>query len=577
MHSSFLLSLAAGALTFVSAQSAAASALPNQVIKGIPAVNPVKQPWIWPLPQNWERGSNTIKVSKNIHFKGNGAKQPIIFQAIRRYKDLIFKKDDYPMIPYNWSTTANQPSKGLFDTVIINVDSTSEHLDMDTDESYSLTVPTSGKAVLEAPTIFGALHGLETLSQLVQYFPERQAFYIPNVPWKISDFPKYKHRGILLDTSRHYYTVDEIKKFVNILSWNKLNVFHWHMLDSTSFPYVSKKYPELAAKGAYTPRHVYTAEDIKGIVQYAKERGVRVIPEMEAPGHSTAWGYGIPEIASCLNTQHYFGYTIQPPAGQLNIAHPKTKEVVYGLIDEWAELFPDSFFHAAGDEVIMKCWESDTYISDYLQKNNQTLMGLFEEFVLNMEDYVHQKNKTVMVWQEMLLNYHFKLPKDTVIQVWIGSEGVKEVTSKGYRTIVSAQNYWYLDLGFGRPRSNPYPEVQGAGFNHWNRVYSYDMRANLTEAEANLILGAEATMWGELADPNNVEDRLWPRASAFAERLWSGYENPKGEPLISADAILRLLPWRERMVLRGVRAGPLNQGFCTRNPLDCFQPPNPAK
>lgn len=286
---------------------------------------------------------------------------------------------------------------------------------------------------------------------------------------------------------------------------------------------------------------------------------------------------GIPEIASCLNTQPYFGYTIQPPAGQLNIAHPKTKEVIYGLIDEWAELFPDSFFHAAGDEVIMKCWAEDPYITNHLQQTNQTLIQLFENFVLDMEDHVRQKNKTVMVWQEMLLEYNFTLPKDTVIQVWIGSEGVKEVTEKGYRTIVSAQNFWYLDLGFGRPRSNPYPEVQGAGFNHWNRVYSYDMRANLTTTEADLILGAEATMWGELADPNNVEDRLWPRAAAFAERLWSGYENPKGEALVSADAILRLLPWRERLVLRGVRAGPLNQGFCTRNPLDCFQPPNPNK
>ncbi|KAG0373021.1 hypothetical protein BGX24_012265, partial [Mortierella sp. AD032] len=402
MHSalSFSLCAAAIALTTVAAQSPAALAssnLPPQVIEGIPAVNPVNQPWIWPLPQNWERGSNTVKVSKSIRFEGKGARQPIVSKAIKRYQnDLFFKKEDYPMIPYNWSTTDNKPSRSSLSTVIIDIKSTDDHLDMDTDESYTLTVPVDGKATIQAETVYGVLHGLETLSQLVQYFPERHSYYIPNAPWKISDFPKYKHRGILLDTSRHFYKVEEIEKIIDTLSWNKLNVFHWHMLDSTSFPYVSKKYPELAAKGAYTPRHVYTAKDIKHIVQFAKERGVRVIPEMEAPGHSTAWGYGIPEIASCLNAQPYFGYTVQPPAGQLNIAHPKTKEVVYGLIDEWAELFPDSFFHAAGDEV--------------------TLMQLFEEFVLDMEDHVRQKNKTVMVWQEMLLEYHFNLPKDTVIQ-----------------------------------------------------------------------------------------------------------------------------------------------------------------
>jgi hexosaminidase len=125
----------------------------------------------------------------------------------------------------------------------------------------------------------------------------------------------------------------------------------------------------------------------------------------------------------------------------------------------------------------------------------------------------------------------------------------------------------------GKPRSNPYPDVAGAGYNHWNRVYSYDMRANLTQTEAGLILGGECAMWGELADHSNFEGKIWPRASAVAERLWSGYETPSGENITSADAILRLLPWRDRMVLRGIMASPLNQGFCTRNPLDCFQPP----
>ncbi|KAG0270454.1 hypothetical protein DFQ27_006666 [Actinomortierella ambigua] len=551
---------------------AATGPVANQVVHGIPAVNPVKEPWIWPLPQNWKRGPKTLKVGKSIKFKGSGARLPIVSKAIKRYQSLIFKKEDWPMIPYNWTTTDSK-ARNTLTTVSIEVASKNDRLDMDTDESYSLDISEDGKTSLKSKTVYGALRGLETFSQLVQYNPEHRAFYVPNAPWKISDYPKYKHRGILLDTSRHYYTIAEIEKIIESMSWNKLNVFHWHMLDSTSFPYVSKKYPQLAAKGAYSPGHVYTAKDIKHLVQFGKERGVRLMPEMEAPGHSTAWGYGIPEIASCLNTQPYMGYTIQPPAGQLNIAHPKTKEVVHGLIDEWAELFPDSFFHAAGDEVIMPCWANDTYIQKYLKDNDMTLMELFHKFAIEMEDHVRSKGKTVMVWQEMLLEYHVDLPKDTVVQVWIGASGVKEVTEKGYRTVVSAQDHWYLDLGFGRPRSNPWAEVQGAGFNHWNRVYSYDMRTNLTKAEADLIIGAEATMWGELADANNIEDRLWPRAAAFAERLWSGYENPKGEALTSAAAIMRLLPWRERMVLRGIRAGPLGQGFCTRNPLDCFQPP----
>ncbi|KAI9288257.1 glycoside hydrolase superfamily [Umbelopsis sp. AD052] len=444
---------------------------------------------------------------------------------------------------------------------------------MDTDESYSLTIPVSGKAVITAKTVYGALHAIETFSQIVQYSPSLHSYVIPNAPWKISDYPKYKHRGLLLDTSRHYYAVKDIEKTIDTLSWNKMNVLHWHMIDSTSFPYKSKAYPQLAEKGSYSPAHQYDAKTISAVVQYAKERGVRVIPELEAPGHSTSWGYGVPEIVSCVNHVPYLGYTVQPPSGQLNIAKNETKEVVNKIIDEWSELFTDSFFHASGDEVVMACWTNDTTIASYLKEHNMSVNELFEKFVLDLQDHVRSHNKTVMVWQEMLLEYKFALPKDTVIQVWVGSSGVKQTTEMGYKTVVSSSDYWYLDVGYGKPRSNPYPDVPGAGYNHWNRVYSYDIRANLTKAEADLIIGGECTLWGELADHTNFEGKIWPRASAVAERLWSGYETPSGENITSADAILRLLPWRERMLLRGTMASPLNQGFCTRNPLDCFQPP----
>jgi len=193
---------------------------------------------------------------------------------------------------------------------------------------------------------------------------------------------------------------------------------------------------------------------------------------------------------------------------------------------------------------------------------------------MGMHERVRSHNKIVMVWEEMLFEYNFTLPIDTVIQVWIGSSSVKSVTKRGYKTIVSSQDYYYLDIGFGRPRSNPYPDVPGSGFNHWNRVYSYDFRANLTQDQADLILGSEAALWGELSDENIAEGRLHPRLSAFAERQWSGYETPSGASITSEKAVLRLFPWRERLVLRGIKASPLNQGFCTRNILDCFQPPN---
>jgi hexosaminidase len=168
----------------------------------------------------------------------------------------------------------------------------------------------------------------------------------------------------------------------------------------------------------------------------------------------------------------------------------------------------------------MDCWTNDTQIASYLTENNITIMELFRDFVFNMQDHIRSHNKTVMVWQEMLLEYNFTLPMDTVVQIWVGSSGVKAATKRGYKTVVSSSDYWYLDTGYGKPRSNPYPAVAGAGYNHWNRVYSYDIRANLTQDEVALIQGGEVCMWGELADKTNFEGKIWPRASAAAERLW---------------------------------------------------------
>jgi hexosaminidase len=192
----------------------------NQAVVGLPANNPVKQPWIWPIPQKWERGSSTLKVNENIHFDFDGHNS-ILSKAVKRYHDLIFLKDDYPMIPYNWTTT-DANARSSLNSIYIDISDKSDHLDVDTDESYSLTIPVSGKAIIKAKTVYGALHGIETFSQIVQYSPNLHSYVVPNAPWKISDYPKYKHRGLLLDTARHYYAVKDIEKTIDSkrLNWN---------------------------------------------------------------------------------------------------------------------------------------------------------------------------------------------------------------------------------------------------------------------------------------------------------------------------------------------------------------------
>jgi hexosaminidase len=264
----------------------------ESVSYGLPANNPIKQPWIWPLPQMWQRGNETVEISEDVRFEFKGHSS-ILSKGAQRYQNLIFLKEVYPMIPYNWSTTASSVTS-VISTINIQVEDTSEELRMETDESYSLVIPAvqRGEVTIKTKTVYGALHAIETFSQIVQWSPAHNIFVIPNAPWNITDYPKYKHRGLLLDTSRHYYDTKDIYKVIDTMSWNKMNILHWHFIDATSFPYVSKAYPQLADKGAYSPAHQYTADNIRTLVQYAKERGVRVIPEVEAPGHSTSWAYG---------------------------------------------------------------------------------------------------------------------------------------------------------------------------------------------------------------------------------------------------------------------------------------------
>ena len=272
----------------------------KNAIYGLPANNPIKQPWIWPLPQIWQHGEKTIEMPENVHFDFN-SHSSILNQGVERYRKLIFLKEVFPMIPYNWSTTASSIT-AVVSTVHIQVEDASEELGMETDASYRLVIPATScrKVTIRAKTIYGALYAIETLSQIVHWSPDHRVFAIPNAPWNITDYPKYKHRGLLLDTSRHYYDIKDIYKVIDTMSWNKMNILHWHFIDATAFPYVSKAYPQLADKGAYSPAHQYTADNIRSLVQYAKERGVRVMPEVEAPGHSTSWSYG--QYISCLKS-----------------------------------------------------------------------------------------------------------------------------------------------------------------------------------------------------------------------------------------------------------------------------------
>ncbi|CAG8772503.1 16767_t:CDS:2, partial [Cetraspora pellucida] len=182
----------------------------------------------------------------------------------------------------------------------ISIATDTSELELDVDESYELTIPESQidngpiTAHLEAKTIFGVLHGFNTFSQLLYY--KNSKFLLPFAPHNIKDFPRFSHRGLLLDTARNYFPIQDIFRTLDVMSWNKFNVFHWHIVDATSWPVVSEVYPELSEKGSYDPKYmVYTKDDIKKVIEYANLRGIRIIPEFDMPGHTHSIAESMPE------------------------------------------------------------------------------------------------------------------------------------------------------------------------------------------------------------------------------------------------------------------------------------------
>ncbi|CAJ0838021.1 8977_t:CDS:10 [Entrophospora sp. SA101] len=389
------------------------------------------------------------------------------------------------------------------------------------------------------------MHALTTFSQLIYNVKDddenNSIAYIPFAPHEIKDYPKYKHRGLLLDTSRNYYPVKDILKIIETMSWNKFNVFHWHIVDATSWPYVSKEFPELSEKGAYDSKTmIYTNQDIKNIINFGQKRGVRIIPEFDMPGHTFSVSYSKPELIVCPNKQPNWDlYSASPPSGQLNPVIPETYQFVEKLVTEITSLFTDKFYHSGGDEININCWMSDESISDYIANNPGTTGDtLIEKFYNELHNVVRKQGKTPMIWEEAIVNHKLKLPSDVVVQVWTNAKHVKKVVNQGYRVVTGSSDYWYLDCGHGA----------------WG----------LTPEESKFVIGGEVLLWSEQSDSMNYENYLWPRSSSAAEVLWSGNFDMNGQARDLKDALPRLNDWRFRMVLRGTRADPLQPLWCVR-------------
>ncbi|TGD78882.1 beta-N-acetylhexosaminidase [Hymenobacter wooponensis] len=393
--------------------------------------------------------------------------------------------------------TSQVPAANL----MIQYGQASPRVSLGDNESYSLRVTPMGVA-LNAPTHIGVLRGLATLRQLVAH--EKKSFWFPEVD--ITDSPRFPWRGLLLDAARHFMPLPVIKRNLDGMWATKLNVLHWHLSDDQGFRVESRALPRLHTMGS--EGQFYTQAQVREVLAYAARRGIRVIPEFDMPGHTTAWLPGYPELASNDST-----YGVSPRWGVLNIAIDPTKETTYQLMDqllaEMTALFPDPYFHIGGDENDGRQWKRNPRIAQYMRDNKMvTDKGQVDKHALQtyfnrrIAQMLTKYNKKMVGWDEILGP---GLPTDAVIQSWRGRKGLYEAAKEGHPTLLS--NGYYIDLNF-------------SAATHY-AVDPLPQDAPLSAEQKKLVLGGEATMWAEFVDSVIVDSRIWPRAAAVAERLWS--------------------------------------------------------
>ena len=480
-----------------------------------------------PLPAHAVPGTGSLSLEAGLHITSEGYTEPRLDRARARFLEQFGRATGI----LHWPATGS-PAPIPF--VIRTGGPSNPVQQLGEDESYRLQVTPSG-VELTAPNPLGVLHGLQTFLQLVT--PTAQGFSIPSVT--IDDAPRFPWRGLMIDTGRHFMPLPVLRQNLDLMEATKLNVFHWHLSEDQGFRIESKVYPRLQELGS--DGEFYTQDQVRDLIGYARDRGIRVIPEFDMPGHSSSWFPGYPELASGKGP-----YSIERKWGIFDPVMDPTRDSTYTFLDhllaEMTALFPDAYFHIGGDECNGKEWDANPRIQAFMQahglKNNAALQAYF---TARVQKLVTRYNKITVGWDEVLQP---DTPRDVVIQSWRGQESLAQAARQGNRGILSAG--YYLDLN--QPASEHYAvdPMEGA-------------TAGLTPAQQKLILGGEAAMWSEFMTPEIIGRRIWPRAAAVAERLWSP-QNTKDIP----SMYLRLAVISDRLPWYGLSPRPINPALLQR-------------
>jgi len=436
-----------------------------------------------PMPASVQSGSGQLPITQSFSVTLTGHRDASLEAAAQRFQAQLSRQTGIPF----------RPAPAVAPVLTIHTDHGRAAVQkLGEDESYELTI-TDSTASLTAPTPLGALHGLQTFLQLVEITPT--GFAVPAVT--IKDQPRFPWRGLMIDVSRHFIPLDVLKRNIDGMAAVKMNVFHWHLSDDQGFRAQSRKFPKLT--GAGSDGQFYTQEEMRDLIAYAHDRGIRVVPEFDMPGHSRSWVIGYPDLASGPGP-----YTLESGDPILDPTRESTYKFLEKFIAEMSKLFPDAYFHIGGDEVDGKQWNANPKIQAFMQahamKTNQDLQAYFNRRV----EKILAKNHKIMVgWDEILRP---DLPKNIVVQSWRGQASLAQAIKLGYSGLLSYG--YYLDLMWPAAR-------------HYAVDPMADAASTLTPEESARLLGGESCQWAEWVTPENVDSHIWPRNAVIAERLWS--------------------------------------------------------
>lgn len=510
------------------------------------------------------------------------ASQRIVSNAVERTYDTLFHKNFVPwMFHPRFSDFEPDPSKKtLVKSIKLQQNATDpanvlKPVTGDVDESYTLALTESGEVTITAASSIGLSHGLTTFTQLF-YKHTCGAVYTTLAPVTISDSPMFPWRGFNLDTSRTFKPLNDIYRTIDALAYNKFNRLHWHVTDAQAWPLEIPSMPELADKGAYATFQKYSPADVRAVQEYGALLGVEVVMEIDQPGHTSSIWFSHPELIAAFNLQPYSLAAAEPPSGTLKLNSTAVYDFLEKLFDDLLPRLKPlaSYFHLGGDEVNVNAYLGDNTVNT---NDSAVLQPLMQKFMDRNLHQLQQAGFIPLVWEEMLLTWNLTLPNNTIVQSWQSDENVAAIAAKGHQVIAGNYNYWYLDCGYGQ-WLDFYPS-SAAGFwpfndycyplHNWRVMYSYDPLSGVPENATHLVRGGETHIWSEQTDTVNLDQKVWPRACAAGEVLWSGAKDAQGQNRSQITASPRLSEMRERLVARGVGASPIQMPFCTQNGTQC--------